>query len=455
MVALIIVFLTGLLCLFIAFTKKPWMVLLTASVGLTAAGVNLVCQWFEPSQVLLSYKGVVFDQFAIGFSIIAVFFTLLLIVSGYESFKKNLDHTGDYMALLIFSLFGALCMVSFTDMFMFFLGLEVLSIPIYVMAGSRKGDIRSSEASLKYFMTGAFATGILLFGIAWIYGATGSFKIEEIGAFIANAETPSSLVYVGLLMVMSAFLFKVGAAPFHFWSPDVYDGAPSIVTGFMAAVVKLAAFGAFIKLFSICFGTLHAFWAPALIGLSLLTMFVGNLSAIRQIRFKRLLAYSSIAHVGYALITIITMKDDSAFNLWAYLFSYGFSTIALITVAVIVNDDEDRIEAFKGLSRRNPFTAFVAVLALLSLAGVPPLMGFFGKYLVFADAIRENPALVAVALLNSGIGIYYYLRMVILILQKPEIDAPIIRKHQTPLLQMIVLAICAIALMFGGNMLIF
>ncbi len=455
MIALIVIFISGLLSLFLAFAKKPWLVLLTASAGLIAGGISLFTQYYYQYD-FIHYEGLKFDGFAVAFGLIAILFTLLIVLTGYSSFKDKPQHTGDYIALLLFSLTGALSMLAFTDMFMFFLGLEILSIPIYVMAGSNKDDIRSSEASLKYFMTGAFATGVLLFGIAWVYGGTASFKLDEIAAFINNTEgTHSSMIYVGLLMILSAFLFKVGAAPFHFWSPDVYDGSPHIVTGFMAAVVKLGAFGAFMKIFSITFGGLHDFWAPALSVLAILTMFVGNLSALKQIRFKRLLAYSSITHVGYALLTIIVQSPDSAFNLWAYIFSYGFSTIGLITVAIIIHDEEDRIEAFRGLVRRNPFTGFVAILGLLSLAGVPPLMGFFGKFLVFSEAITQYPWLVAIAIINSGIGIFYYLRMVILVLQKEDEDKPKTPKHKVPVLQMIVLAICALALLFGGNMLIF
>ena len=455
MVALIVIFISGLLSLFLAFAKKPWLVLLTASAGLIAGGISLFTQYYYQYD-FIHYEGLKFDGFAVAFGLIAILFTLLIVLTGYSSFKDKPQHTGDYIALLLFSLTGALSMLAFTDMFMFFLGLEILSIPIYVMAGSNKDDIRSSEASLKYFMTGAFATGVLLFGIAWVYGGTASFKLDEIGAFINNTEgTHSSMIYVGLLMILSAFLFKVGAAPFHFWSPDVYDGSPHIVTGFMAAVVKLGAFGAFMKIFSITFGGLHDFWAPALSVLAILTMFVGNLSALKQIRFKRLLAYSSITHVGYALLTIIVQSPDSAFNLWAYIFSYGFSTIGLITVAIIIHDEEDRIEAFRGLVRRNPLTGFVAILGLLSLAGVPPLMGFFGKFLVFSEAITQYPWLVCIAIINSGIGIFYYLRMVILVLQKEDEDKPKTPKHKVPALQMIVLVICALALLFGGNMLIF
>ena len=445
--ALIVIFITGLLSLFISFAKKPLYVLLTACTGLVTGAILLVNQLDNPSMLFTNYKGLLFDNTAISYSLVAILFAFLAILSGYKSFKENQENIGDYTALLLFSLVGAMCMVSFTDLFMFFLGLEILSIPIYVMAGTAKKDIRSSEASIKYFLTGAFATGILLFGIAWLYGAVGSFDIQVIAHKINMTSEHSSLLYVGLLLILAAFLFKVGAAPFHFWSPDVYSGSPTVVTGYMAAVVKLGAFGAFIKLFSTCFPSLHEFWAPAIVGLSVLTMFVGNLSALTQSTFKRLLAYSSITHVGYALLTIISKDSNSQSNLLFYLFAYGFSVIALITISIIINDKEDKLDGFKGLAKRNPFLGFVSILALLSLAGVPPLVGFFGKYLVFAGPITDFPVLVVIAIINSGIGIYYYLKTIMTIVSKD--DAPS-EKLEVNSIQYLVLALCTIGLLVGG-----
>ena len=445
--ALIVIFITGLLSLFISFAKKPLYVLLTACTGLVTGAILLVNQLDNPSMLFTNYKGLLFDNTAISYSLVAILFAFLAILSGYKSFKENQENIGDYTALLLFSLVGAMCMVSFTDLFMFFLGLEILSIPIYVMAGTAKKDIRSSEASIKYFLTGAFATGILLFGIAWLYGAVGSFDIQVIAHKINMTSEHSSLLYVGLLLILAAFLFKVGAAPFHFWSPDVYSGSPTVVKGYMAAVVKLGAFGAFIKLFSTCFPSLHEFWAPAIVGLSVLTMFVGNLSALTQSTFKRLLAYSSITHVGYALLTIISKDSNSQSNLLFYLFAYGFSVIALITISIIINDKEDKLDGFKGLAKRNPFLGFVSILALLSLAGVPPLVGFFGKYLVFAGAITDFPVLVVIAIINSGIGIYYYLKTIMTIVSKD--DAPS-EKLEVNSIQYLVLALCTIGLLVGG-----
>ncbi|MCO5260024.1 MAG: NADH-quinone oxidoreductase subunit N [Crocinitomicaceae bacterium] len=446
MLTLVVLFLSALATLFIAFLKKPVVTLFTSVTGLVLTGVVLMYQWTNGVDILTSYEGVYFDVYATFFSLAAIGFTLLVILSGYGQFKLNLEYTGDFMALLMFSLLGAMLMVSFQNLFVFFLGLEILSIPIYVMAGSNKEDSFSSEAALKYFITGAFATGTLLFGIAWMYGATGSFNLNEIGEALSN--NTNSMAYLGLILIMSAFLFKIGAAPFHFWSPDVYDGSPAPVTGYMATVIKLGAFGAFVKLFGHTFYGMSDFWMPALTFLAIMTMFIGNLSAIRQDRFKRFLAYSSISHIGYTLITLIALSDNSTYNAWFYLTSYGFATIALITIQIVVNDKEDRIEAFKGLGRSNPLIGIVAVVSLLALAGVPPLMGFFGKYIVFVDAIAQHPLLIVIALINSSIGIYYYLRIVIIFLSKSEEETT--EKFVPSFLQSAVMLICLIGLLFGG-----
>jgi len=447
--ALIVIFVSGLISLFAAFAKKPWLVLTTAVGGLLVAISLLICQLASGhSFINISYEGLDFDHNALLFGLAVSIFATLIISVGYERFKEEPEHTGEYISLLMFSLAGALIMTAFTDMFMFFLGLEILSIPIYVMAGSRKHDLRSNEASLKYFLTGAFATGLLLFGIAWVYGATGSFNIYEIQQAVLANSSPSAMLMIGILLIMSSFVFKVGAAPFHFWSPDVYDGAPHAVTGFMASVVKMAAFGAFLKLFSVCFGTteLHAFWGNALAVLTVITLFVGNLSALKQVRLKRLLAFSSITHVGYTLLVILTTEDlaVSMSDLWFYMTAYGFSIIAIITIGIVINDSEDRIDALRGLGQRNPFLAIVAVVAVLSLAGVPPTAGFFGKYMVFSHAWNDWWWLVIIALVNSAISIYYYLRMIGTVVSREEEPADKIKLSP---LTASVLVICLVAML--------
>ncbi len=446
--ALIVVFVTGLISMFIAMANKPAYVLITAVVGLSAALVLMINSWFNPAFIHIKYDGLEFDKVAILYSVLAMSFTLLIIVGGYSYFKKEVEHTGEYISLLLFSLVGALCMIAFTDLFMFFLGLEILSIPIYVLAGSKKKNILSSEASLKYFFTGAFATGILLFGTAWVYGATGSFKLNEIALAINDGTAQGPLLSIGVLMMMASFLFKVGAAPFHFWSPDVYGGSPNIVTGYMAAVVKLAGLFAFMKLFTFVFGDLHSLWSGALFGLIILTMFVGNLSALGQTKFKRLLAYSSIANAGYALLAIIVQDFESVWNLWIYLLGYGFAVIALIIISLIVNNEEDDISAYKGIGRKNPLIGIVMILALLSMAGVPPLAGFFGKFMVFSSAFNEYPVLVILAVVNSGIGMFYYLRLLMTAMSKE--DNEVVATLKPTIMQYIVLAVCSVALIVGG-----
>ena len=448
--ALIIVFVTGLISMFIAMAKKPVLVLATAMIGLSSALALMINQWWTGTGFIqLNYEGLLFDKPSILYSSLAISFVLLIVAGGYSYFKQEVEHTGEYISLLIFSLVGAMCMIAFTDLFMFFLGLEILSIPIYVMVGSKKRDILSTEASLKYFFTGSLATGILLFGTAWVYGATGSFKINEISAAILDGSAKGALLNVGILIMMAAFLFKVGAAPFHFWSPDVYGGAPTIVTGFMAAVVKLAGLFAFLKLFTFTFWGAYPLWSGALFGIIILTVIVGNLSALAQTRFKRMLAFSSIANAGYALIAIMNQSNWSTWNLWMYIYGYGFAIIALIIISLLVNDENDSIEGFRGVGRKNPFIGFVLTVSLLSLAGVPPLAGFFGKYMVFAAAFKQYPALVITAIATSGIGMVYYLRFFMTAMAKEENESTV-EKLKPSILQTIVLLICAIALLIGG-----
>jgi len=412
--ALLVVFASGLISLFAAFAKKPWLVVSSAMAGLLAAIIIILGQLQTGKAFFdfLTYEGLSFDQFALLFSLAICVLSLLIIGIGYERFKENPTHTGEYIGLLMFSATGAMIMTAYTDMFMFFLGLEILSIPIYVMAGSNKKDVRSSEASLKYFLTGSFATGIFLFGLAWVYGATGTFKLDEIQMKINEMDTLSPILMIGVLLIMASFIFKVGAAPFHFWSPDVYDGAPPAVTGFMASVVKIAAFYAFLKMFAFCFGQgeLYMFWKGALVVMIIITLFVGNLSALRQVKFKRLLAYSSITHVGYTLLIFVS-NGNPFHTLWVYMFSYGFAIVGIIGVAIAVNDPEDKIDGLRGLGKRNPFLAVVGIVSLLSLAGIPPTSGFFAKYILFSEAWANASWLVIIALINSGISIYYYLKV--------------------------------------------
>jgi NADH-quinone oxidoreductase subunit N len=445
--ALIVIFVSGIVAMFLAMTQKPLLVLATALVGLSVGIVLMVNQWYNP-YLLFEYNGLAFGRGEVIYAVAAMSFALLIIAGGFTYFKREPEHTGEYISLILFSLTGAVCMIGYTDLFMFFIGLEILSIPVYVLAGSKKKDLKSSEAGMKYFFTGAFATGILLFGTAWVYGATGTFDLRELSSVLAEGTANGPLLFVGILMMMASFLFKVGAAPFHFWGPDVYAGSPNIITGYMASVVKMAGLYAFLKLFTYVFAPVSDVWSGALFGMIVLTMFVGNLSALRQTKFKRLLAYSSISNAGYALMAPMIISDASLFNLWVYLLGYGFAVIALIVISVIVNDESDDIESYKGIGRKNPWIGVVLILSVLSLAGVPPLAGFFGKYMVFSSAFASYPILVILAVINSGIGVFYYLRFVMVALSSEDAEqAPVLKPC---ILQWGVLVICALGLLLSG-----
>lgn len=450
MIPLIVLFLTGLIALFAAFAKKSELVLAIVITGILGTIGTLVNEWYHP-YVNVKYKGLFFDHYAIAFSIVTLAITLLVCLVAYDRYKNRLEHVGDYYSLIIFSACGALCLFSFTDLFMLFLGIEILSIPLYVLAGSKKDDLRSNEAALKYFILGSFATGILLFGIALVYGSTASFDISTISMIASTQESMPVMFFVGVIMILCAMCFKVGAAPFHFWSPDVYTGAPTIITSFMATVVKMAAFGAFLKLFFVCFGVASGFWAPTLAILAGLTMTIANVSAVFQDNFKRMLAYSSVSHVGYILLALIAMNQASLFNMLFYLTSYSLATLLIFTIFMRVKDEakHEGISAFNGLGKTNPLMAFAMILGIVSLAGIPPTAGFFGKYFLFANVFNEYPWLVVVAILNSTISIYYYFKIVIA-MYFTERDENDHAGACLPLVNNIVVIICSLGILSFG-----
>ena len=440
--ALIVLFITGLAGLFIGMVKKPHLNLLVTIVGLTLAFLLQLNNGLYISP-FANYQVLEFNIAQLYFSLLAILFTLLIVIGGFVYFKRDPNHTGDYYGLLLFSLCGAICLIGFTDLFMFFLGLEILSIPIYVMVGIKKQDILSAEASVKYFFTGAFATAILLFGIALLYGATGSFNLNEIRLAIQSGEYQTTYLFIGILFMLGAFLFKVGAVPFHFWGPDVYQGAPEIVTAFMATVVKLSALFACFKLFNGTFQELSGFWIGALYFAISLSLIVGYLGALKQTKFKRLLAYSSISNTGYALFALLSDDKSSLGSLWIFLVGYGCATIALLTVSMIIDNEKDEVSAFKGVGFKNPFIGFILIISLLSLAGIPPLTGFFGKFSLLLNAYPKHLYLVILALISSAIGAFLYLRLIALSLIKESET----QKASVHLLHYIVLGICALGIL--------
>lgn len=377
------------------------------------------------------------DKFGIMFTAI-ILGTAILWLLGSESYFKEESSLTDHFSLVLFSLVGAMLMVTYTNLALLFVGLEILSISFYIMAGSRKDSILSNEAGFKYFMMGAFATGFLLFGIALVYGATGSFDIREI-ANAVSGNTPT-MFYAGVIMMLIGMLFKLSAAPFHFWAPDVYTGSPIEVTALMATVVKTAAIGAFVRLFYGAFQEAAGTWTDIVLVVSILTLFVGNITAVFQQDAKRMLAFSSVSHAGYLLIAVVSLSLNAANAILYYSAAYSIASLAAFTVvAIVINSKGDSLlSSFNGLGKKNPLVAVAMTVALLSLAGIPPVAGFFAKYFVFTSAL-ENPGsryvwLVSLAVVSSLIGVYYYFKIIIAMFFR-EADAVEVRA--TPLQQLL------------------
>jgi NADH-quinone oxidoreductase subunit N len=301
-------------------------------------------------------------------------------------------------------------------MSMLFIGIEIMSVSLYILAGIRKTNFASNEASLKYFLMGAFSTGFLLFGITLIYGATGSFDLNVINEYlIGNYKSVSPLFYPGLILMLIGLTFKVGAAPFHFWVPDVYEGSPTLIMAFMSTVAKTAGFAAFLRIFAGTFAPLHDFWLPPLMVIVCLTLFIGNVTALFQKSFKRMLAYSSISHAGYLLFSLVSITSSSANDVLFYAAAYTFANIIAFAALILIKQKTgaDDFESFNGLAKRNPFLAFTLTVAMLSLAGIPLTAGFIGKYVMFLNAMdRYQIYLVAFAILNALVGFYYYFRVI-------------------------------------------
>src|SRR5829696_709448 len=405
-------------------------------VGLLVSGVLLGIMWTQP-QPAGSWNGMIaHDNLRMGFSFVFLLVSALTILISTVWVEREDVPAGEYHALLMFATFGMMLMASGNDLVVIFLGLETLSIATYVMAGLRRGDLKSNESAMKYFILGSFASAFLLYGMALIYGATGSTNIDQIAAKISDPFFPGLLLAGGALMLIG-FGFKVATVPFHIWTPDVYEGAPSPVTGFMAAGPKAAAFASFIRVFVRGFpfiagiqasAFLHESWMTTLAVMAMLTMTVGNVAAIMQNNVKRMLAYSSIAHAGYALVgflgagatTNASARDQAIASVAFYMLAYAVSNLGAFAVVTLLGQKNDRrteFEDFNGIGFRSPVLAFTLSLFMLSLFGLPLTAGFTGKVLVFRPALEANnpllTILVIVAVVNTAISAYYYLRLIV------------------------------------------
>ncbi|MCD0487523.1 NADH-quinone oxidoreductase subunit N [Pedobacter sp. MC2016-14] len=438
---------TALLVLYAGLFNAKKALLPLTLIGLLTSLAFVFCSWNADE----SFYGMMrMDNFALAFSGITILGSIFIFLLTQNYFAKDSENVAEYFTLILFALAGIVIMVSYTNMAMLFIGIEIMSVSLYILAGIRKNNFASNEASLKYFLMGAFSTGFLLFGIALIYGATGSFSLPVISEYLlANYATVSPLFYPGLILMMIGMCFKIGAAPFHFWTPDVYEGAPSLITGFMSTVVKTAGFAAFLRLFAGTFAPLHDFWLPPLIVIVCLTLLIGNVTALFQKNFKRMLAYSSISHAGYLLFSLVTLTAHSANNVLVYAAAYTFASIAAFAVLILVKQKtgSDTFESFNGLAKKNPFTAFVLTIAMLSLSGIPLTAGFMGKYLMFLNVMNDYQVyLVGFAILNALVGFYYYFRVIVAMYFKDGHEVLL----DTPMQYKVVLVLSLVITVFLG-----
>jgi NADH-quinone oxidoreductase subunit N len=423
--------------------SQRWITGAISITGLFAAAVSSGWLWSSYSGVTEAFKGmIVLDALRLGFTLVFLLVSCLTILVSMVWVESEQLPAGEFHSLLLFATAGMMFMASGSDLVIIFLGLEILSIATYVMAGFRRSDVRSNEASLKYFILGSFSSAFLLYGIALTYGATGingtagTTNIARIASSVNAAQYPA-LLFAGVAMMLVGFGFKIATAPFHVWTPDVYEGAPTPVTAFMAAGPKAAGFASFMRVFIFGFplivstantaigASIHEAWLSVLVVLAILTMSVGNLVAIVQNNVKRMLAYSSIAHAGYALVGFVAagassdpgQRDAAITAVIFYLLTYAVMNIGAFAVVQLIAQTSDRrtaVEDYNGIGFESPVLAFSLTLFLLSLLGIPLTAGFIGKVMVFRAAVDQRYyGLVVIGVLNTAVSAYYYLRLII------------------------------------------
>jgi NADH-quinone oxidoreductase subunit N len=395
-----------------------------------AAGVSL-SMWDRSS---LSFQAMaISDGYSLFFNLVFLVTAGLSLLVAIDYLGQNNLQRGEYYALLLFSTSGMMLMAAATDLIVVFLGLEIMSVALYILAGFNRGQLASAEAAMKYFILGAFASAFFLYGAALTYGATGSTNLSQIGAWLTGSgipRIPDPLALVGLSLLLVGFAFKVAAVPFQWWTPDVYQGAPTSVTAFMSVGAKGAGFAALIRVLHSGFGDFvyTADWAVAIAALATLTMTFGNVAALAQRDVKRMLGYSSIAHAGYILVGVAAASDAGVRGVLFYLLAYAFMNVGAFAVACVVERRgafSTTLSDYAGLGQREPFLAAAMAVFMLSLTGIPPLAGFWSKLFVFRAAVEAGLSWLAiVGVINSAISAFYYLGVLVQMYMRDAVEAP-------------------------------
>ncbi len=385
-----------------------------AVIGLLILLVSNILNTYGICSIQIDTKGLLsFEKFGMFFNSIAIAATLIYVLLSGKEIENAGTYVADYYALIFFVLCGVSILSSFNGLLMLFIGIEILTIPLYILTGSDKRNLKSNEAALKYFLMGSFSTGIMLMGITLIYGATGAFALG-MGSLAPSTGLlmPSFLEVAGVILLFVSMCFKVSAAPFHFWTPDVYDGAPAVFTSFMATVVKAAGFMAFVRLFDNHTNILGPSWHILLGFVIVATLLIGNITAVFQQSVKRMLAYSSIAQAGFMLFALYSVNDLAKEGILLYAVAYSLATIGIF--AVLIKMKDYTFDGFNGLAKTQPALALGATICLLSLSGIPLTAGFFAKYYMLASMVKADGSiwLVIVAVLFAAVSVYYYFRVI-------------------------------------------
>jgi len=411
--------------------------------------------WNYPATPIL-HRMLVMDRFALFFSGLVTLSALgtVLISNGYLK-RFGLDR-GEFYSMLFFSTMGMVVLVSAYDLISVFLGIELMSLAIYVLVAFRRRDFLSNEAALKYFLIGAFAIAFFLYGVSIIFGLVGSTNFEDIVAALATGDLASQpLFLLAVILILVGLAFKVSSVPFHMWTPDVYQGAPTPITSFMATAVKAASFAAFLRLFYMCFMSTQESWVGVMTVLAVLTMTLGNVVALVQRNIKRMMAYSSIAHAGYIMVGLAALSVDNtkaASSIIYYTLAYTFMTLGTFAVITAIEKRghtrglEER--DYAGLGLQKPFVGLVMAVCMFSLAGIPPTAGFFGKYYVFSAAVEQGlVGLAVIGVLNSALSLYYYLRVIVAMYMQPQEEQ--VAVHDDAGIR-VVLVVCLLAILWLG-----
>ena len=385
-------------------------------VALVGAGISAALLWDRNAE---SFGVIVADNFGLFVTLVLVAVGILTILFSSQVVERDGLPSGEYYALLLFSIVGMIMMATATDLLVIFVALEILSLAVYVLTAIRRDSLAGTEAAFKYFLLGAFSSAFFLYGIAFTYGATGSTRLAAVGPSLAAqamSDNPMILLATGLLIV--GFAFKISAVPFHMWTPDAYEGAPAVVTGFMSTGVKAAAFAAFARVFLSAFEPFSGDWGPVLAVIAVATMVLGTVVGVAQSNLKRMLAYSSIAHGGYLLVGLVAANDVGKAAILFYLLAYSLTNLAAFGVIALLGTRDkahDGLRDYAGLWHTHPALAALMTVCLLSLGGLPPTAGFIGKWYIFTAAVSSGHyALAIIGVLTSVVSVFFYLRVVVM-----------------------------------------